>query len=523
MWTPGWRDEVWSRLGEPWDLIIVGGGITGAGILREAARAGLHPLLVEKGDFASGTSSRSSKMVHGGFRYLRNAHWRLTRESVRERRRLLRQAPGLITPMDFLLANYRRDRVPGWLFGMGLAVYDILGWQWDHQHLSAESLQARAPELRSPELKGGFRYLDAKVDDARLVLRLIQEAVRAGATALHFAEAQSLLRLHSGEVTGVLLRDRVGHRSAEVHAPVVVNAAGVWSDQLRSQLGKPPRLRKLRGGHLLFPWQRVPLTAAVSFLHPRDARPVFIFPWEGVTLYGTTDVDHRWPVDSEVVVSSAEAEYLMEGLRMAFPTLELGPADVQATFAGVRSVLDTGMADPSREPRRHVLWQEEGLLTVTGGKLTTFRLMAQQALRMLRGRLRGIYPRKGSVLEPLPAPAEWAADLDPGVALRLAGRYGQEAAQLVARARPGELVAIGETPALWAELRWAAYAEGVVHLDDLLLRRVRLGLTLPQGAIACLPRIRAIAQPELGWDDSRWEAEAAAYASLWSRTFAPPR
>jgi glycerol-3-phosphate dehydrogenase len=524
-WSAGWRDRLWSELDRPWDLLIVGGGVTGAGILREAARAGLAALLVEKGDFASGTSSRSSKMVHGGFRYLRNAQLRLTLESVRERQRLLQQGPGLIQPMDFLLANFRSDHIPAWAFGLGLALYDLFGRQWEHAHFSAAALREICPLLTSPQLRGGYRYLDAQVDDARLVLRLIQESVQAGAGALNYARARSLLRDQSGRVCGALLEDlapAADGRATEVQAAAVVNAAGVWSDELRQQLDRAPRLRRLRGGHLLFPRRRVPLAQAVSFLHPRDARPLFIFPWEGVTLYGTTDVDHEPPLDSEVALSPQEAEYLLEGLAFAFPELELGRPDVQSTFAGIRPVVRSGRLNPSRESREHVLWREDGLLTVTGGKLTTFRIMAWQALRALRAELALPPSPRRSALNPARQEAALPPELDPPGKLRLLGRYGAQAPDLVAAARVGEFQPIGETPALWAELRWAARAEGVVHLDDLLMRRLRLGLTLPQGGIPCLPDIRAIVQPELGWSDARWEAEARAYTTVWSRYYAPP-
>jgi glycerol-3-phosphate dehydrogenase len=223
-----------------------------------------------------------------------------------------------------------------------------------------------------------------------------------------------------------------------------------------------------------------------------------------------------------VALSPQEAEYLLEGLAFAFPELELGRPDVQSTFAGIRPVVRSARANPSRESREHVLWKEQGLLTVTGGKLTTFRLMALQALQALPARLRPARTGPGP-LEPIRSgDAARLAELPPPLRARLLGRYAHSAPALLAAARPGELQPIGDTPALWAELRWAARAEGVVHLDDLLLRRLRLGLTLPQGGLPCLPAIRAVVQPELGWSDSRWEAEQRSYLELWSKYHAPP-
>ncbi len=519
----GWRDRAWSDLNRRWDLIVIGGGITGAGILREASRAGLRALLVEEKDFASGTSSRSSKLVHGGLRYLKSGEIKLTVESVRERERLLKEGRGLVGQLGFLLPNFAGDRPPGWMFGLGLIVYDLLALKWGHRHYDALDIRELSPNVRESGLLGGYRYFDAQTDDARLVLRVIREAVRGGGVAIHYAHAESLLRSRSRQVCGVILRDQAPGsegRTTEIEAPVVINATGAWADGLRS--GKGGRhLRQLRGSHLIFSAKRFPLRRAVSFLHPKDRRPVFVLPWEGVTLFGTTDVDHDQSLDAEPAISAAEVEYLMAGLAYAFPSLELTLDDVQGTFAGVRPVVDTGKADPSRESREHVLWNEDGLLTVTGGKLTTFRLMAHDALEAVRARLRGTptFDRNKRMLDVLPADFD-APGLDPAARLRLLGRYGVDAPDLIAASR--ELESICGSLALWAELRWAARAEGAIHLDDLLLRRVRLGLLLPRGGLDCMDRIRAIAQPELGWSDDRWAQEVKRYADLWKRCYSLP-
>lgn len=525
MWTRGWREEAWSQLDREFDLIVIGGGITGAGILREATRAGLKAALFEQGDFASGTSSRSSKLVHGGLRYLRNAQVKLTWESVHEREHLLREGRGLVTPLPFVMANLRGDRIPAWVFGIGLMMYDLLALKWNHAAYDAAGLRSLVPLLSAPELVSGYRYFDAQTDDARLVLRVIQEAVRDGALALNYAAVEGLLRA-KGPVTGAAVRDLApgAGRTAEVRARAVVNATGAWADGLRGQVGGRPRLRVLRGSHLFLPWAKLPLTRAVTFLHPRDGRPVFIFPWEGVTLVGTTDVDHASAPSTDLRISAAEADYLLAAVERLFPALGLRPGDVQSTLAGVRGVVGTGKADPSKESREFVLWNESGLLTVGGGKLTTFRLMAQTALRALRPALPE-HPHPGRderVLDPLPDEAGICArELDPGLRLRLLGRYGEAACDLVEAAHPGELEAIGSSPSLWAELRWAARSEGVVHLDDLLARRLRLAINLPGGGVNDLERIRRIAQPELGWSDEHWEQEAGRYRRMWQDYYSP--
>lgn len=527
MWTKDWRDDIWASLDRPWDLIIIGGGITGAGLLREAARLGLGVLLVEQNDFASGTSSRSSKLVHGGLRYLKQGQITLTRDSVRERERLLKTAPGLVEPLNFLFAHQigRGAWLEKMMFRVGLSFFDLLAARWSHRYLNRTEFGMMAPRVASQKMAGAFQYADAQTDDARLVLRVLRAGVRDGGVALNYAAVTRLLRDEDGApVSGVLLIDRESGRTAEVYARAVINATGAWADRLRGQLGSQPALRPLRGSHLVFPRWRFPLAQAVSFMHPFDGRPVFAFPWEGVTIVGTTDVDHEQDLDREPRISGEEVAYLMAVLDSYFPDLHLTLEDVAATFAGVRPVVDTGAEDPSRESRDHVIWQEDGLLTVTGGKLTTFRLIARDALHTLGRRL----PELAAVdagRDALDPPAD---DLPPhlpaALRRRLLGRYGVEAGRLAAAAGAGELLPIPGTTAVWAELRWAARVEGVVHLSDLLLRRVRLGLLLPRGGGDHRDRLRAICQEELGWDDGRWAAEWAAYQAEWQSCCAlPPR
>jgi glycerol-3-phosphate dehydrogenase len=515
------RETRWAALDQAWDVIVVGGGITGAGILREATRAGLRALLVERQDFAWGTSSRSSKLVHGGLRYLAQGHLQLTRESVAERERLLREGPGLITPLGFLFAMYRGEWAKRMLYQAGLAVYDLLGRRWEHQHLSSSAFQLLAPHSKTANLRGGLRYVDAQTDDARLVLRVIREAERAGATALNYVAATGLIR-EDGEVVGVRLRDQVGQREVAVRARVVINATGVWVDTLRREVDAAARMRPLRGSHLVFAGWRFPVAQGISFVHPDDGRPVFVVPWEGATIVGTTDLDHSAALEAEPTISLDELHYLMAAVSSQFPALGLSLDDIVSTWSGVRPVVGSGETDPSKELRDHVVWEEHGLLTVTGGKLTTFRLIALDALRTIAPRLPTMRPLAANAPVLDAPPADLDAPLDPAPRQRLLGRYGAEAAALVASAPPEELQPIPGTPTLWAELRWAARHEAVVQLADLLLRRVRIGLLLPNGGAAVLPAIRRICQPELGWDDARWEQEAAGYHQLVAQHYGVP-
>jgi glycerol-3-phosphate dehydrogenase len=509
----------------PWDVLIIGGGITGAGILREATHIGLNALLIEAGDFAGGTSSRSSKLIHGGLRYLRNMQIATTIDSVRERELLLREGRGLVSPLPFLMPSFEGDHLPGWIFGVGLALYDLLAGKWQHAHYRPAALVGLCPPLRLSGLHGGYRYLDAQVDDARLVLRVIREAVAAGGTALNYTRAVSLVRDRSGQVCGAALRDEAPEgrgRTLEATAGLVINATGAWADEVRRHAGGRDRLRLLRGSHLVFPFRRLPLPRAVAILHPADGRPVFVFPWEGVTIIGTTDVALVGPAPPDPAITPDEIDYLLQALRFAFPSADLSVADVQSTFAGVRSVLDTGKANPSKESREASLWLENGLLTATGGKLTTFRRVAVRALRFGRHRLpRRDFRLRDRILDPPPPESCLEVPLSPSACLRLVGRYGADAPRLVAAARSDEIAPIDGGLSLWAELRWAARAEGIVHLDDLLLRRLRLGLLLPEGGLPHVERIRSVVQRELGWDDRRWEAEVERYAALWASTLRP--
>lgn len=506
------RKEAWNALAAgPWDVLVVGGGITGAGILREAVRRGYRAALLERRDFAWGTSSRSSKLVHGGLRYLREGRVGLTRESVVERERLLREGPGLVEPLPFVLASYGglAERL---MYAAGLTIYDILAGRLSHESLDVEAVRAKAPSLEKRGLGGGFLYQDAQTDDARLVLRVLFDAARSGGLALNYVSVEGLLRAKKS-VAGVVAKDAVSGQTAEVEARAVVNATGVFVDELRERVGERPKMRPLRGSHLVFAASRFPIGAAVNVPHPKDQRPLFAFPWEGATVFGTTDVDHRSALDDEPAMSAEECAYLFEALDGRFPSLELTRKDVLATYSGVRPVIGTGKSDPSKESRDHALWEESGLLTVAGGKLTTFGRIAQDALDRVARRLPEKRRADVSRLDAVKI-APSVESLAPGQVRRVFGRYGVETPALLAAAGRDELAEIPGTRVLWAELRWAARSESVVRLEDLLLRRVRLGILDREGGKKHLERIRGICQDELSWSDAAWSKEEAAYLSL---------
>ncbi len=525
MWRKGWREQTWSELNQPWDLIIMGGGITGAGVLRHAVAAGLKTLLVEANDFSSGTSSRSSKLIHGGLRYIINKQYKVTRESVRERERMIKEAPHLVTKLGFLFPDYARYHFTLRQIGSLVTIYDLLAPKWDHSKYSKEKIIREWPSLSSDGLLGGYLYYDAAMDDCRIVIRVLSEAVNAGGAALSYARVEKLLKDSRGQVCGVAIKDMASAdgKIIEVKAKVVVNACGPWADQVRQQIGQPARLRRLRGSHLIFPRQRLPVERAVTLLHPKDMRAMFIIPWEGATILGTTDIDHDPGLDkthSEPFAAANEISYMLEAAALLFPGVKLTRADVISSFSGLRPIIKGGADSPGKESRGHAIWEESGLITITGGKYTTFRIMARQtviAVLLKLGKLPVI--KLGRVFPKLPDVK--APNINPEVLAYLKGRHGGETAEMIKTAGAGELERIGSLPNVWAELRWAAREEAVVHLADLLLRRVRIGMLLPNGAKEHLERIRTIVQAELGWNDERWQQEAAAYLNTWQTYYSP--
>jgi glycerol-3-phosphate dehydrogenase len=530
MWKQGWREKIWSQMDQPWDIIIIGGGITGAGILREAANAGLRVLLVDASDFGYGTSSRSSKLIHGGYRYLRNKQYGVTYESVREREWMLREAEHLVSPLRFLRPSYTYNQDKHRNEGLFILLYDLMARRWDHQSHSPQEMLELYPPMLNEGLLGGFSFIDARMDDARLLLRIIREAVEDGGVAINYARVQGLLHQHNGSVCGVQLLDTSipDGKTYEVRASVVINASGPWSDEIRSHVGAVAKIRKQRGSHLVLPRQKFPLSdTATMLLHPVDGRTMFCFPWEGVSIIGTTDLDHESQYESiqeEPFASEAEIAYMLEALHFTFPSIDITHSDVISTFSGLRPIISTGKSNPSDESRVHRVWEEEGLVTIGGGKYTIFRLMARDTLNYVSARLSGsprFKARKG-VFNPLPPVEELSAKAMPADQLAsLLGRYGNETAQLLDAAGEQELQPIETLPNIWAELRWAARSEGVIHLDDLLLRRLRIGMTLPEGGSSHMQRIRSLVQDELGWDNSRWEQEELAYYQRWGQCYSP--
>src|SRR6056297_1846061 len=372
-----------------WDLVVVGGGITGAGVFREAVRMGLKTLLCEASDFAWGTSSRSSKLIHGGLRYLKEGKILLTYDSVKQRERLLREAPGMVEPLGFLMPVYK-GRGPGRLsLQAGLSLYDLMAGENHHRRYDSETFSRLVPGISTDGLLGGFRFMDAQVDDARLVLRLINEAVAAGGTAINYTRVIRVNRNRSGAVAGVALEHTETNQYREISTKAVINATGAWAEKLHPSPKPHLHLRPLRGSHLMFPRWLLPINQAVTLIHPKDERPLFIIPWEGALILGTTDLDHGPEICSEPVITEAETRYMMQALNAGFPSCKLRSGDAVASWAGIRPVLSSGNKAPSQESREYIVWEKQGLITVTGGKLTTFRCLAKDALNAAKPFLPG--------------------------------------------------------------------------------------------------------------------------------------
>lgn len=499
MWGKDSRESIWSTIEHPWDVIIIGGGVNGAGIFNYATRAGLRTLLVEANDFAFGASGRSGKQVS-----VFDEKNRASVELVHELNKMLLEAPNLARP----LALYQ-------------AAYDgAAGEIWRHHSLSARDMTREMPQMRTEGLRGGRRFESASVDDARLILRLIREGVGYGGVALNYARAEQLLFTILGEVCGVVLRDRAqgeDGRTAEVQARAVINAAGVGCDDLRSKAGGKRQLRQVIGSHLFLSGERLPLACSLQVLHPRDRRPITFAPWQGVVIVGATRLDYHLPEDvAEPSISAQEIEYLLESLKYAFPRQELSLGDVIACHAGVQPVPEESTKKNGWNPYSGVLLEENGLISVAAGRLSAFRLAAARALNALRARLPGLarFDADLPVFEPA-GEMPYSTSLDPAGWAYLAGRYGRELPLLLAATPVEELQAIyPHLPVMWAELRWAARDGAVVHLDDLLLRRMRLGLQVKRGGLYEIEDLRPYIQPELGWDNIRWQWEVARYARL---------
>jgi len=509
---------------DSFDIAIVGGGITGAGIARDAALRGLSVALLEKGDFGSGTSSKSSRMIHGGLRYLRQRHVSLVRESLRERGVLLKIAPHLVHPFPFILPVYGGGLEERLQLKLGLTAYDLLAGRLRlerHRMLSRREVLQQEPALRPDGLQGALRYFDCLVHDARLTLATARSAARQGAAVANHVQATALER-EEERVVGVRFRDLLSGRTGLLRAGIVVNAAGPWCDELRAMTSLPPMLRPTKGVHVVLPHHRLPVTNVVIFFH--NDRGLFAVPKEDWTYVGTTDTDFRGD-PGQAHADATDVAYILEAVNTTFPGRAVVPGDIVSTWAGVRPlVAEEGAPTPSDVSRDYEIANEPpGLVSIAGGKLTTYRSMAQDLLDRLvaaEGRRLDWSPRPCSTADlPLPggdfqdfetysegavAALEEGWGLPPTVASRLVRIYGTEHAKILAYAlRDKRLLQplTSRIAVLRAEALYAAEEEMAVTLDDFLARRTDLMLFDPSGkkGLDAAPLAARLMGSVLGW------------------------
>lgn len=517
------REQIIQGLKQQWDVVVIGGGINGAGVFSRAAANGLKVLLLEQRDFGWGTSSRSGKMVHGGLRYLLQGQPRTTWHSVHEREKLMKQYSGLVEHLGFLFPLPKKLVLAKPVVHAILSSYELMAGRLSYKFHKGERFSLLAPRVATAKLCGGFSFSDATADDARLVWRVLERGQVLGGVALNYASVRELVRGPGGDVCGVLAEDMLTGQTCKVSARVVINASGAWTDDVRAHLGQPAKLRRLRGSHLVLPRWRLPLSQAVGIKHPTDGRSMYIMPWEGMTLVGTTDIDHDEDIYQEPHISPEEGKYLLEAVDYWFPSLKIGSQDVVSTFSGVRPVINTGKADPSKESRDHAIWDEDGLVTMTGGKLTTFSIVAGEGLAAAAKWLRSssevarekVLPSDDYLKEETPEGG------DNKFLRRLTGRYGRNASTVARLSEDCKDDHIDDTSFLWSELRWAALYEQAVNLEDIMLRRTRLGLLLPGGGQGLMDQVRGKVQTAMGWDDAQWEDQQRAYLELWRRAYSP--
>jgi len=519
---------------EPVDVLIIGGGITGAGVARDAALRGLRVALVDKSDVAGGTSSRSSRLIHGGIRYLEHGDLRLVLEASRERRILLRIAPHLVRPLPFLFPAYRGARVPPWKLRAGLWLYDLLAAFHNvhsHRWLGAKQVRAAEPGLRDKDLTGAGLYYDAQTDDARLALATLRSAAAGGALVASYAEVVALAK-PDGRVAGASVRDVLTGRRLEVRARVVVNATGPWVDTVR-RLDEPaaaPLLRLSKGAHVAVPRTRIGNTYAVTLTSPIDGRVMFVLPWGDLSYIGTTETEEV-AVPERARATGDDAVYLLRSANAFFPRARLAPHDVVSTWAGLRPLLapDTSRSTGAVSREHRVVESASGLITIAGGKLTTYRVMGRDVADRVAARLRQLDGRRRAgapATDRVPLPGGETADLDVLVsgalargigeptAKHLVASYGTESAavlNLVDKQRTLGKPILEGRPEIRAEVVHAVHREMAVRLADVLIRRTHLFHQARGQAVTATTVVADLMGPLLGWDEARRAEETELY------------
>jgi glycerol-3-phosphate dehydrogenase len=511
------------------DLLIIGGGITGAGILREAAIRGIRALLVEKDDFGSGTSSRSSKLIHGGLRYLAQGEIRLVKEVSRERTILKTIAPHLVRKATFVIPLYQNSKTGKWKMRLGVWLFDRLAAVPPgerHQRVSRNEMLKAFPHIREKGLVGGIRYYEYFTDDARLTLETVKAAHALGGRAVNYAQAESLL-YENGRVAGARIHDRLTGSRYEIRARAVVNAAGPWVDTIREfdRSLTEKRLHLTKGVHLLFFRERFSLPHTL-ILPVRDGRTIFAIPKGEYTYVGTTDTDYEWDIEKPVA-TRRDIAYLLDAVNRMFPGLALTEEDVVGTWAGLRPLIHQEGKAPSEISREdEVIISPSGLVSIAGGKLTAFRKMAERVMEALVAsgfsewrkpgaeRLSATLPLGGGAVSPQDAKECARRGVTPVVAQRWVERYGSEWRTIESFYQQDEQMRETlDASSAWvkAELAYHIGKEMAVTLQDVLVRRTGYYFFAHDHGLSLAQTVAQAMGQMLGWSEERVKAETESY------------
>ncbi len=541
------RAEMWEKLGDEVDVLVVGGGINGAGIARDAAQRGLSVAVLEMRDLAYGTSSRSSKLVHGGLRYLEQYEFNLVFEAVSERRILMDLAPHLVNPLGFLFPVFEGSKHKLWVINAGMWLYDGLSLFRSpkiHKNLKAKDIAEIEPRLKQDGLIGAPLYYDCSTDDARLTLENAIDATQNGAVIATYAKVEGFIKDEQGRVCGAEVRDTTTGDLKEVRARAIINATGPWTDAtLAMSRGEgAPLLRPTKGVHFVVEHDKLPVAHAVVCFHPHDDRVLFAVPWGDRTYVGTTDTDYHEDL-LDLAATREDIDYLLDAANAYFPDHQLTPDDVISTWAGLRPLIapePTGeeVAESAVSREHQIIVGKDGLITIAGGKLTTYRRMSAEvvdkAVQLLT--LTGAVDRKAIKASatdevPLPGGVDWPDDddhdavaaqvaeasggvLEADIALYLANTYGGRAKALAARAAAAPAMAerlVAGRPEIVAQIDWAVEEELAAQVSDVMIRRTQLFYRDHDQGLGALDTVAARMQELLDWTDEEREASVADY------------
>jgi glycerol-3-phosphate dehydrogenase len=527
------RGKIFAELDNAsFDLLVIGGGINGAGIAHDAALRGVKTLLVEQRDLAFGTSSRSSKLIHGGLRYLEHYQFKLVFEGTNERAALRKIAPHLVRPLLFALPVYDNARHPLWLVDVGLWMYDSLSlFKVESRHITLRSpkrMLEREPLLNPAGLTGGIIYYDCITDDARLTLENAMAAAELGAPILTHACVTKVEELHGKAPVSVHIRDELSGRTVVVRAKGIVNATGVWSDRTRAMAKIDGSVvRPTKGVHLVIPREKLPVHHAAALLAPQDERVFFAIPWNGLTVLGTTDTDYTGDL-SAIHVEAADVDYLLFAANHHFPSASLSPSDVIATWAGLRPLIRVETESASDVPREHKIFKDGRMITVAGGKLTTYRRMAaevvDEAVDTIGLRCAG--SSTGSAVLPggrgldhedfdrLAAELRKQVSMPEDCAKRLANVYGARSWDVAGYVKTDPRLVERVCPdrdVMYAEIAHAVDRELALSVEDVLVRRTSLALTARDQGLNASEKVADLIGERLNWDKAARRAALDQY------------